>query len=110
MEVRNRGAYAIARREAVVEGSDVRAQVLTFNAGQFVPWHQHSEVADHFVCLKGPMLVETRNPDGKAELGPGDRTHVPPNVEHTVYSPSGDPFEFLIIQGVGTYDFIVPDD
>ena len=29
-------------------------------AGQCVPWHYHTEISDSFVCLEGPMVVETR--------------------------------------------------
>jgi quercetin dioxygenase-like cupin family protein len=35
---------------------------LSLAAGQCVPWHYHSEISDSFVCLEGPMVVETRAP------------------------------------------------
>jgi len=56
------GGYTIANRELVAEGADLRVQVLSLAAGQCVPWHYHSEISDSFVCLEGPMVVETRAP------------------------------------------------
>jgi len=53
---------AIAGYETVMEGQDMRAVVLTLAAGQSVPWHYHSAITDSFVCLEGPMVVETRAP------------------------------------------------
>ena len=36
----------IAGRETVMEGADMRAQVLTLAAGDTVPWHYHSTITD----------------------------------------------------------------
>lgn len=105
MEIRSRGHYEIADREVVAEGADVRVQVLTLAAGQCVPWHYHSEVADSFVCLEGPMVVETRAPRATHMLGRGDRCAVPPKTAHYVHGENGGPCKFLIVQGVGAYDF-----
>ena len=62
MQTRNRGDYTIAGCELVAEGADLRVQVLTLAAGQCVPWHYHTEISDSFVCVEGPMVVETRAP------------------------------------------------
>lgn len=105
MEIRSRGHYEIADREVVAEGADVRVQVLTLAAGQCVPWHFHSEVADSFVCLEGPMVVETRAPRATHRLSPGERCAVPPKTAHYVHGENDGPCKFLIVQGVGIYDF-----
>lgn len=60
MQSRSVGNYTIAGRELVAEGADLRVQVLTLAAGEAIPWHYHSEIADQMVCLEGPMVVETR--------------------------------------------------
>src|SRR5262249_23891409 len=52
----------ISNYEIAMEGEDMRAVVLTLDRGQNVPWHYHSTITDSFVCLKGPMVVETRAP------------------------------------------------
>src|SRR5260221_8833287 len=82
MQIHNRSDYAIAGRELVAEGADLRVQVLTLAAGQCVPWHYHSEISDSFVCLEGPMVVETRAPRRVYRLLPGERCAVPPKRAH----------------------------
>ena len=76
MQNRNRGRYEIAGSEVVAEGDDMRVSVLTLAAGQEVPWHYHSEITDSFVCLEGPMVVETRAPRHAYRLEPGQRCAV----------------------------------
>lgn len=105
MQNRNRGNYQIAGSEVVAEGADMRVSVLTLAAGQEVPWHYHNEVADSFVCLEGPMVVETRAPRNLYRLEPGQRCAVPPKTAHHVHGVDGGPCKFLIVQGVGVYDF-----
>lgn len=106
MEVRTRGTYEIAHREMVAEGADIRIQVLTLAAGQCVPWHYHSEIADSFVCLEGQTVVETKAPSETYLLEPGQRCTVGPNTTHTVHGKDDGPCKFMVIQGVGTYDFV----
>jgi mannose-6-phosphate isomerase-like protein (cupin superfamily) len=106
MENRNRGSYTIKGRETVAEGADLRVSILTLDAGECVPWHSHTEVADDFVCMDGPMVVKTRAPRATYVLQPGQRCTVPPKTAHYVHGLDGGPCKFLITQGVGIYDFI----
>lgn len=106
MESRSRGNYEIAGREVVAEGADLRVQVLTLGAGQCVPWHYHNEVTDSFVCLDGPMVVETRAPRREYRLVAAERCAVPPKTAHYVHGENGGPCRFLIVQGIGVYDFV----
>ena len=99
-------AAEIAGRETVMEGADMRVRGLTLAASECVPWHYHSEITDSFVCLEGPMVVETRAPRAEYVLKPGERCEVPPKVAHYVHGLKDGPFKFLIIQGVGVYDNI----
>ena len=82
MQRRNRGDYTIADRQLVAEGAELCVQVLSLAAGQCVPWHYHSEISDSFVCLEGPMVVETRAPRRVYRLRPGERCAVPPKRAH----------------------------
>ncbi len=99
-------AVKIAGRETIMEGADMRVTVLTLAESECIPWHYHSEITDSFVCLEGPMVVETRAPRAEYVLGPGERCEVPPKVAHYVHGLNDGPFKFLIIQGVGVYDNI----
>ena len=106
MQVRNRGDYEIAGRELVAEGADLRVQVLTLAAGQCIPWHYHSEITDQTVCRERPMVVETRAPRHTYILEKGERCSVPPMTAHYVHGKDGGPCRFMIVQGVGVYDFM----
>ena len=106
MHVRSRSEYAIAGREVVADGADLRVQVLTLERGQCVPWHYHNDIADSFVCLEGPMIVETRAPRHLYRLEPGQRCAVPAKTAHYVHGEADGPCKFLIVQGVGVYDFV----
>ena len=110
MQNRSRGSYPIAGREIVAEGADLRVTVLTLDAGQCVPWHYHSEVTDSFACLSGRLVVETRAPRATHELAPGERCAVPPKTAHYVHGREDGPCQFLIVQGVGVYDFVAVGD
>ncbi|MBL4721252.1 MAG: cupin domain-containing protein [Alphaproteobacteria bacterium] len=106
MEARAYEAAEIEGRETVMEGVDMRVRILTLSKGESIPWHYHSEITDSFVCLEGPMVVETRAPRADYILAPGERCEVPPKVAHYVHGVDGGAFKFLIIQGVGVYDNI----
>ena len=85
MQNRNRASYEIAGSEIVAEGADLRVSVLTLAAGQCVPWHYHSDITDSFVCLEGPMVVETRAPRHEYVLEPGQCCAVPAKTAHYVH-------------------------
>ena len=106
MQSRSRGNYTISGRELVAEGADLRVQVLSLAAGEAIPWHYHSEITDQMVCLEGPMMVETRAPRNIYELEPGGRCAVPPKTAHYVRGKDGGACKFMIVQGVGVYDFV----
>ena len=106
MEKRSTGSYEIAGQEIVAEGADLQVQVLTLAAGQFVPWHYHSEITDSFVCLEGQLVVETRAPRATHLMAPGERCAVSPKTAHYVHGKDGSPCKFLLVQGVGVYDFV----
>jgi quercetin dioxygenase-like cupin family protein len=106
MQVRSQGDHVIEHRELVAEGADLRVQVLTLAHGQCIPWHYHSEITDSFVCLEGPMVVETRAPRTSHVLEPGQRCAVAPKTAHYVHGKDGGRCKFLIVQGVGVYDFV----
>jgi mannose-6-phosphate isomerase-like protein (cupin superfamily) len=55
------------------------------------------------------VLVETRNPPGRHEIGAGQSAAVTPPTEHHVSNPGKKLCRFLLIQGVGKYDFVKAD-
>ncbi|MDP6343178.1 MAG: cupin domain-containing protein [Alphaproteobacteria bacterium] len=109
MNDNNRG-YTIQRRERIAEAEGLRVSILTLAAGQEVPWHHHSEIDDDFFCMDGPMLVQTRQPDAAHELAPGQTLKVPAGQPHRVTGKDDGPCRFLIVQGIGVYDYVAEAD
>ncbi len=105
MQDRSRGSYKIAGRETVAEGADLRVTILTLAAGECVPWNYHSEIADSFFCMEGPMVVETRAPRAEHHLAPGGTCTIPAKTAHYVHGKDDGPCRFMLVQGVGVYDF-----
>lgn len=97
--------FAIEHTEIVAETPDLRVVRLTLAPGQYVPWHWHSEIVDRFVCLEGSMTVESRAPKALHELKPGDECEVGPKVAHVVTNVGDTRVRFLVIQGIGPYDY-----
>jgi quercetin dioxygenase-like cupin family protein len=97
----------IADIERVMDGADMRASILTLAAGECVPWHYHSSITDSFVCLEGPMVVETRAPRAHHVLRPGERCSVPPKTAHYVHGEADGACKFMVLQGVGEYDNVL---
>ncbi len=106
MKEASRGNYEIEGRESVADGADLRVRILTLGPGQCVPWHYHSGITDTFFCLEGPMVVETRAPRATHVLEVGQSCAVGPKIAHYVQGKDGGRCRFLIVQGVGTYDFV----
>ena len=97
--------YVIERREVVAETDTLRVGILTLAAGQEVPWHHHSRITDTFYCLEGVLSVETRDPNAHHLLNVGESCAVPQMTAHRVTGHDGGRARFLIVQGIGTYDF-----
>lgn len=82
--------------------------MLSLSGEQSVPWHYHNHVTDTFFCMDGPMIVETRSPDARHVLRAGNTLSVPPGVPHFVVGDGG-ACRFMIVQGVGEYDYVPLD-
>lgn len=98
--------YKVRNIHVVAKGADVLVREYTLDPGETIPWHRHSAVSDYYYGLEGMTLVETRAPAARHELGAGQSATVTPSAAHQVSNPTGAPCRFLLIQGVGTYDFI----
>ena len=97
--------YVVERREVVAETDTLRVTIMTLAAGQEVPWHHHSRVTDTFYCLEGALSVETRSPKARHLLDIGESCAVAPMTAHRVTGQDGARARFLLVQGVGTYDY-----
>ena len=98
--------YKVRSIHVVARGADVLVREYTLDAGEVIPWHRHTEVADYYYGLEGRVVIETREPAARHELSAGQSASVRPPTVHQVLNLTGAPCRFLLIQGVGTYDFV----
>ncbi|MDP6708287.1 MAG: cupin domain-containing protein [Alphaproteobacteria bacterium] len=97
--------YTVEDRTIVAETDSLTVKVFTLAEGQEIPWHYHSEITDTFFCLEGGLQVETREPAARHLLELGESCAVTPKVAHRVSGRDGKRCRFLIVQGVGNYDY-----
>ncbi|MEO8544001.1 MAG: cupin domain-containing protein [Burkholderiaceae bacterium] len=71
---------------------------------QEIPWHRHSKVSDTFYAVKGPVTIEVAGRESVVLLT-GESRQVAPGQAHRVSNDGQEMVEFLLIQGVGDYDF-----
>lgn len=98
--------YQVRKISVIAKGADVLVREYVLGPGEFILWHHHTQVTDHYYSLEGKVLIETRAPAARRELIPGESTTVTPPTAHHVSNPSGEPCRFLLIQGEGKYDFV----
>jgi quercetin dioxygenase-like cupin family protein len=98
--------YTVKNVETVAAGKDVQAHLFALAPGEVIPWHSHSEIADHFFVLEGELTVETRAPDDYRALGIGERYQINAGHVHQTSNRGTRDCRFLIVQGVGRYDFL----
>jgi len=90
----------------IAKGADVLVREYTLDPGEAIPWHRHSEVSDYYYGLEGMVVIKRRVPAARHEIGVGQSATVTPPTVHHVSNPGTRPCRFLLIQGVGKYDFV----
>ncbi|MDB5867060.1 MAG: cupin protein [Betaproteobacteria bacterium] len=98
--------YEVERRARHAERNGFRINELQISPTQKVPWHYHSNVGDTFYVLEGRIRVFMRDPKADVILGPGDTYSIPPRRPHLVTNAGETSATFLILQGLGEYDFV----
>ena len=98
--------YEVERRARHCEREGFRITELQLSATQTVPWHTHTNVSDTFYVLAGAMRLFLQNPKEKVELKPGQIYQVAPGRPHLVTNAGKDSLTFLVLQGVGEYDYV----
>ena len=98
--------YKVRRIHVVAKGADVLVREYTLDPGESIPWHHHTLVSDYYYGLEGTVVIETREPVARHEVGAGRTAQVTPPTAHHVSNPTNAPCRFLLIQGVGQHDFV----
>ncbi len=99
-----------SQTEILIDTSTVRVRILTLDKGNAIPWHHHTQVIDHTVCLEGEIEIHLQGPEETLTLTPGQRHQIQPKRIHTIVNPGEITARYLLIQGVGEYDFVAASE
>jgi mannose-6-phosphate isomerase-like protein (cupin superfamily) len=98
--------YEVERRARHAERPGFRIQELQISPRQQVPWHYHNNVQDTFYVLQGRLRVFLRDPKEEVRLGPGETYTVRARRPHLVTNGGDTSAVFLVLQGLGEYDYV----
>ena len=98
--------YEVERRAQHAARPGFRIQELQISRTQKVPWHYHNNVQDTFYVLEGKLRIFLRDPKEEVRLGPGESYTVKPARPHLVVNGGDESATFLVLQGIGDYDFV----
>ena len=98
--------YSVQSVETVAEGSDMQARLFTLGPGEVIPWHFHSAVTDWYFVLAGKLSIETRAPRADLSVPVGESYKIAAKTAHLISNKTDAPCRFLLLQGVGPYDFV----
>jgi quercetin dioxygenase-like cupin family protein len=100
------GLYEVERRARHAERPGFRITELQISPTQKVPWHYHNHVQDTFYVLQGRLRLFLRDPKEEIALSPGETYSVRPGRPHLVTNGGDTSAVFLVLQGVGEYDYV----
>ncbi len=98
--------YEVERRARHAERPGFRISELQISPTQQVPWHYHSNTQDTFYVLEGQLRIFLRDPKEEVRLGPGETYSVAPRRPHLVINGGNSSATFLVLQGIGEYDYV----
>ena len=102
--------YEVERRARHAERPGFRINELQISPTQKVPWHYHTHIRDTLYVLEGTLRVFLRDPKEDVILEPGESYAIPPGRPHLVTNAGDRSATFLILQGIGEYDFVPMTD
>jgi quercetin dioxygenase-like cupin family protein len=102
--------YEVERRALHAERPGFRISELQISPTQKVPWHYHTNIQDTFYVIEGRIRIFLREPKEEVRLGPGETYSVRPRRPHFVANGGDLSATFLVLQGVGEYDYVPLSD
>jgi mannose-6-phosphate isomerase-like protein (cupin superfamily) len=100
------GLYEVERRAYHAARPGFRIAELQISPKQKVPWHYHNNVHDTFYVVSGAIRIFLQQPKEEVRLTPGQTYSVPPKCPHLVTNAGDTSAVFLVLQGIGEYDFV----
>ena len=93
--------------EIVIKTENVRVRIVELGPQEVASWHYHNEVTDNMFCLSGRMSVRFKDGGEEIFLLPGQRCTVAQGRVHQVVNAEANRTTYLLVQGIGRYDFNV---
>src|ERR1044071_7711621 len=100
------GLYEVERRVLHAARPGFRISELQISPTQHVPWHYHNNIQDTFYVIEGQINLLLREPAEKERLGPGGTYSVQARRPHMVTNAERVSATFLVLQGIGEYDYV----
>ena len=98
--------YEVERRAEHAARPGFRITELQLSATQRVPWHYHNNVADTFYVLEGELRIFLQQPKEEVRLSPGQTFTAAARRPHLVTNAGSQSVTFLVLQGIGQYDYV----
>ncbi len=98
--------YEVERRARHAERPGFRINELQISPKQQVPWHFHTNIQDTFYVLAGELRIFLREPKEDVRLRPGETYTVRSGRPHLVTNAGPSSATFLVLQGIGEYDYV----
>ena len=98
--------YEVEHRATHAAREGFRISELTISGTQKVPWHYHTRINDTFYVLEGEITIYLRAPKEMKHLRRGETFEVTAKRPHLVASSGAASATFLILQGIGEYDYV----
>jgi mannose-6-phosphate isomerase-like protein (cupin superfamily) len=101
--------YEVERRVRHAERPGFRISELQISPVQAVPWHSHTQIADTFYVIEGCVKLLLLDPAEEVLLSAGESYKVRERRPHRVENAGSTSATFLVLQGVGEYDYVPLD-
>ncbi|QDU07441.1 cupin domain-containing protein [Gimesia aquarii] len=98
--------YEVECTQYHAERPGFRIIELQISPTQSVPWHFHNHIQDAFYVIEGTLKIFLQDPKEEVILAPGNTYSVRPHRPHLVTNAGKTSATFLVLQGIGEYDFV----
>jgi quercetin dioxygenase-like cupin family protein len=98
--------YRVKSVRPVMVGSDMQARLFVLAPGDTIPWHHHTNASDHYFVLDGILTALTRYPEQTHSVAAGSHFAIVPGTAHLITNRSTTDCRFLLLQGVGSFDWV----
>ena len=93
--------------DAIAKTDTLWVRIMSLAPREIASWHYHTQVVDDIFCLTGTILVRRQEPIEEIRLSPGQRVRIEKGKVHQLENLEGTESTYLLVQGIGKYDFNV---